>query len=141
MRRKKGTLKFVAVFLGALFAAALLYALTVQSVFEGGEGYELYCGTSSAEIIRTKNPALMKFLRPDVCGESARYKGDLHAEFIERFSAEIRFTEEAAGVVNYYLYAPDLGHGVLICGHEVNLHIAVSGEQTAIGTPIIFGGF
>lgn len=70
-----------------------------------------------------------------------RYTGDRAEELISRFRAKILFTEEAAGVVNYYCYSPLLKNTVLIGGKTVNLHIACSGSETAAGTPVIFGGF
>ena len=104
-------------------------------------GYELYCGTSSAEIVFTETPALDKLFRLDVRGESARYEGDVSAELMRKFGAKLLFVEEAAGVVNYYLYSEKLPRGVRLNGREVNLHIAVGEGRTAAGTPIIFGGF
>ena len=51
------------------------------------------------------------------------------------------FTETEGGVTNYYLYSEKLGEGIALGGYVVNLHIAVRGERTAVGTPMIFGGF
>lgn len=122
----------------AVFAVLLIHA----PVFEKGESYELYFGANSSALSAyTQNPLLDKLLLGGVAGESVRYTGDRYEEIKERFSAELLFTEEACGVVNYYLYSPMLGGGVLLCGQTVNLHVAVSGEQTAAGTPLIFGGF
>ena len=82
---------------------------------------------------------LYKLFTP-VAGESARYAGDRCEGIREQFSARLLFTEEVCGVVNYYLYSPRLGEGVVLNGFLVNLHIAVGEEQTAVGTPLIFGG-
>ncbi len=121
----------------AFFAALLLHA----PVFEGGKGYELYLSPSSSSLtVQSGDPARDKLFLP-VRGESVRYDGDRRDELLTRFRAEILFTEEAAGVVNYYCHSPVLGEGVELNGWEVNLHIAVSKAQTAAGTPLIFGGF
>ena len=134
---KGGSVLLIAL-LCALFACALLRV----PVFEGGEGYELYLGgSSSATIVSTQIPALDKLLHMGVKGESARYEGDLYEALKDRFHAKLLFTEEAAGVTNYYLLSPSLGPGVLLAGRRVNLHIAVGRGQTAAGTPLIFGGF
>ncbi len=138
---RTGTLKLILLLALCLFGAGGLYALMAAPVFEPGLSYELYMGTSSADIVETASPALEKFLRPDVRGESTLYEGNVKAALEKKFSAKLLFTEEAAGVVNYYYYAPSLGHGIAINGHAVNLHIAVSAEMTKVGTPVIFGGF
>ncbi len=134
-------LKIAGILLAAALAGGLLWTAQSSPVFEQGLSYELYTGTSSAEIIQTSAPALIKLLRTDIRGESTRYAGDRRAELLEKFSAKVCFTEEAAGVTNYYCYTPSLGHGMALNGHIVNLHIAVGEEYTAVGTPVIFGGY
>lgn len=141
MRRMCSGVKVVTVMLSVLLCMLVAYALLRRPVFEGGEGYELYCGTSSAEIILPENPALTKLFRFDVRGESVRYEGDAYETLKEKYAAELLFTEEASGVVNYYLYSKKLPKGIMLCGKEVNLHIAVGKGKTAAGTPVIFGGF
>ena len=124
--------------LGAALFALLLYR---APVFTKGEGYELYFGTSSsAQCVRTEHPALLK-LQYSIKGESVRYAGNKYEEIKEQFDATLLFTECVNGVTNYYMYSPRLGDTVSIGGYAVNLHVAVSGEQTAAGTPLIFGGF
>ncbi|MCM1441738.1 MAG: hypothetical protein NC131_21385 [Roseburia sp.] len=128
----------IALSLGAALFALLLYR---APVFEKGSGYELYFGTSSsAQCVRTENPLLYK-LTCAPKGESVRYEGERYAELKEKFGATLLFTENVCGVTNYYLYSPILGEPVFLNGHAVNLHLAVSAEQTAAGTPLIFGGF
>ena len=137
LRSVKGVALIVLAVLCALFGC-LLRRLPV---FEEGECYEFYRGTSSAEIVPSDFPVRDKLLLGPVRGESVRYAGDRAEELIGRFRATLLFTEEAAGVVNYYLYSPALGEAVLLRGMPVNLHIAVSERGTAAGTPLIFGGF
>ena len=111
-----------------------------RALFEGGYGYEFSRGaSSSAGIERAEDPVLYKLLTP-VAGESVRYAGDRYEALKAQFGAELCFTEEACGVKNYYLYAPRLGGGIRMGEHVINLHIAVSGSQTAVGSPVIFGG-
>lgn len=127
----------------ALVGACGLFALLLHHspVFEMGERYELYYGTSSSRITVNASPLKDKLLSGKVTGESVRLTGDRREELEIRYSAELLFTEEACGVVNYYYYSPALGGGVRLGEYCVNLHIAVSKEQTAAGTPLIFGGF
>ncbi|MBR7186087.1 MAG: hypothetical protein IKD43_01105 [Clostridia bacterium] len=141
MRTVKSMLKVMAVVILSLVCVLFAYALRRAPVFEEGIAYEFYRGTSSAEIVLSENPALTKLFAVDIRGESVRYAGDRYEEIAEEFKATLLFTESAAGITNYYLYTPMLERGVFLAGHEVNLHIAVGGGQTAAGTPLIFGGF
>ena len=138
MRGAFMTIKAFIVTAVVIFCVLFVYALTSVSVFPDGERYEYYTGTSSEEIIVSRSPYKKLFLS-DIKGESVRYTGDKAEELISRFRAKILFTEEAAGVVNYYCYSPLLKNTVLIGGKTVNLHIACSGSETAAGTPVIFG--
>lgn len=134
---------FLQIALVALSAACGLFALLLHRspVFEQGERYELYYGTSSSRISVNANPVADKLFLGDVTGESVRFAGNRREEIETRYRARLLFREEACGVVNYYYYSPVLGEGVRIGGYVVNLHVAVGDEQTAAGTPIIFGGF
>lgn len=123
-------------------ACAACAAFRRAPVFEGGYGYEFYLGeSSSAQIVRTPSPALQKLFLCGVRGESVRYEGDVSQELLSRFRAEVVFSEEADGVLNLYCRSPLLREEIALCGHAVNLHIAVGRGQTAAGTPLIFGGF
>ena len=128
---------FTALALGSLF---IVYALLHAPVFERGERYEFYTGTSSEEIVLARSPFEKLFLS-GIKGESVRYSGDRAEELIKRFRAKVLFTEEASGITNYYCYSPLLERSVVLSGEKVNLHIAVSADKTAAGTPVIFGGF
>ena len=110
-------------------------------MFSSGESYELYLGESStAPFVSSRNPLLDKFAL-NVRGESVRYLGNRYEQLKEKFHAELLFTETVCGVENRYLYSSLLGDTVTVNGYAVNLHVAVSAEQTAVGTPLIFGGF
>lgn len=124
----------------ALLLAAGAALLLHAPLFPEGKNYELYLSPSSSSLVLlTDDPVRDKLFCP-VMGESVRYDGDKKDELIARFRAEILFTEEAAGVTNYYCYSPLIGGGISLNGYTVNLHIATSREQTAAGSPIIFGG-
>ena len=104
MRGAFMTIKAFIVTAVVIFCVLFVYALTSVSVFPDGERYEYYTGTSSEEIIVSRSPYKKLFLS-DIKGESVRYTGDRAEELISRFRAKILFTEEAAGVVNYYCYS------------------------------------
>ena len=141
MRRFLCFLRAAGTVLGCIACAVFALLLLHAPVFAGGEGYEVYYGDSSSCLIeRTDEPLLTK-LAGGVKGESARFAGDRYEELKARFHAELLFEEEACGVTNYYLYSPDLGGGVYLNGYLVNLHIATGKEETAAGTPLIFGGY
>lgn len=133
-------LRCAAVLAASFLCAAAAYALTRFPVF-GGDKYEFSrSGSSSASIERAENAFFYKLFTP-VAGESARWAGDVHGELLDSFRAEVLFTEEACGVVNYYCRSPYLGAGIALNGVRVNLHIAVGCAETAAGTPVIFGGY
>lgn len=128
--------------LTALICLLFLCLLYCSPVFAEGKGYTFYLGeSSSARAVASDMPVLDKLLLGNVRGESAEYEGDRYEELKARFRAELLFSEKADGVENYYLYSPVLGECVEIGGKKVNLHIAVRKESTAVGTPIIFGGY
>lgn len=141
MRKTLQTLK--AILTLALVCLCVFFALCLwcSPVFEKGESYEVSFGASSSAQTKRTDAPLFEKLTGAVAGESVRYAGNRYEAIKEKFGATLLFTEEACGVVNYYLYSPALGNGVELCGRKVNLHIAVSSGQTAAGTPIIFGGF
>ena len=141
MRKTLQAAKAIITLLLAILCALFALVLCYSPVFDMGEVYEVSYGlSSSAQTKRTENPLFEK-LTGAVAGESVRYAGDRYEALKEKFGATLLFTEEACGVTNYYLYSRDLGEGCAVGGYLVNLHIAVSEEETAVGTPLIFGGF
>ena len=77
-----------------------------------------------------------------VAGESTVCMGGSRAVAeAEEVGADPLFAERAGDVVNYYYYAARLSGAVALCGHAVNLHIAVGGGRSAVGSPLIFGGY
>lgn len=138
LRRILSGIVFVAL---AAACGAFTLLLHHSPVFERGERYELYYGASFSRMTVNASPLKDKLLSGKVTGESVRLSGDKREELEARYMAKLLFTEEACGIVNYYYYSPVLGGGVRLGEYCVNLHVAVSGEQTAAGTPLIFGGF
>lgn len=141
MRRFFAMLKAVLSVLAAVGCAVFFYLLFHTPAFEQGKNYTYYLGASSSSLmVESASPVVDKLtLHP--AGESTVYSGDCYKEIKARFHAKLLFTEEAGGVVNYYLYSGDLGSGLNLNGYCVNLHIAVKSTETAVGTPLIFGGF
>ena len=140
--RLKEILKTAGIVFLCVLSALFALALHSSPVFERGDGYEISLGaSSSAEQIVTDNPLLVKMFSLSAKGESVRYEGDRYEELKSAFDAELLFTETEGGVTNYYLYSSRLGGGIALGGYLVNLHIAVRENRTAVGTPIIFGGF
>ena len=62
-------------------------------------------------------------------------------DILQKYSASVRFEEQAGGSHSYYCYTSKWMDGIQIGGEFVNLHIAFHGDSCAVGTPIIFGGF
>ena len=139
----RGLFSAIKAFVLTVMAAAcvfFVYALSNSPAFSEGTRYEFYTGTSSDTVLLSRSP-LDKLFLPETKGESVRYRGDRAHEILTQFGAEILFIEEAAGVTNYYCYSSALKNGLDLNGKQVNLHVACNGEETAAGTPIIFGGF
>ncbi len=127
----------------ALVAACafFLFAVLRSPVFEQGENYTFYLGeNSSARAVTARSP-LAKLFLGEVKGESAVYRGDRYEELVQKYGANLLFTESVSGVTSYYLYSPKLGGGLSLGGEVVNLQIAVRDGQTVVGTPLIFGGW
>lgn len=104
-----------------------------------------YLDSASSQGLRKEELTLRDFSR--IKGESVRF--DLADEdgetlvnrLIEEYNATVLFTEEVSGVVSYYCYTPDWEEYLDLNGQRVNFHVAVSAEECAVGTPIIFDGF
>ena len=138
----KRAVKLAAVLLACLAAAGALFVLRHAPSFAGAARYTLFLGeNSSAEAVVLEGDALPLLLSPEVRGESAVYQSDCAEELLRAYRARVLFIEEAAGTVSRYCYSPFLGEGILLNGVCVNLHIAEGEGRTAVGTPVIFGGF
>lgn len=115
-------------------------------LFEPGEYYIFYSNGANSGAEMTLVPAedaraaRRNILR--LSGESTIYLDESRAfAEAEKYGAVLLFTERAGEVVNYYYYAARLSGAVALCGHAVNLHIAVGGGRSAVGSPLIFGGY
>lgn len=128
-------------FLLAVGCVVFVYFVYRSPAFGEGEQYTFYLGeSSSAQAVTSRSPSAKLFLG-GVKGESVTYSGDRYQEFCNKWRATLRFSEQAGGTTSYYLYSDRLGEGILLGGEEVNLQIAVDGEHTVVGTPLIFGGW
>lgn len=119
-----------------LFSAA-------EPAFAAGEYYILYLNSASSQatVYFSDCPAWDKLIRFDVAGESTVYAGDRSEALLCEYDAEILFSETVGNVTSYYCRSSRFRGGIHLNGVLVNLQIAVSEEQTAVGTPLIFGGF
>lgn len=135
-----------------LCAGVLLFlpvATHADTCFDPGEKYTFYCGSASSQaqaVVCGGEVAVYYryFLGESVKGESTVYAdgGPSAAEILASFDARLCFKEEAAGTTGYYCYSPRLGETVEAGGYEINLHVVVRADgKTAVGTPLIFGGF
>jgi hypothetical protein len=77
-----------------------------------------------------------------VTGESCVVSAEYSAkEIMDRFNAELLFTERTETGVNYYCYSNKIKYKKTINGEIINLQISVTDTQTKIGAPLIFGSF
>ncbi|RXZ62014.1 hypothetical protein ESZ91_06390 [Candidatus Borkfalkia ceftriaxoniphila] len=129
-----------------LMLAALPQIMNKSLLFKKGTSYTLYAGSVSSNarmiVCGEGKEFLTKLFTREVTGESAAY-ADKGAAFFEAERLETRFLieESAAGVTNYYGYSPRLSGGVTLFGERINVHVAVSERGSAIGSPLIFGGY
>lgn len=137
--KKRSFLKELVVIALCVVCALALYIVWHVPSFAMGNSYTYYYGTNSSALMSTVTEFTWK--GSGVCGESVVYSGTVDRELLERYRATVLFSEEVCDVVNYYCYSPLFSSSIFLCGEAVNLHIAVGHEQTAVGTPLIFGGF
>ena len=139
-------MRFIKLSITALSAALIIFAIAAlpqRICFDGGADYVFYCGTSSADckVVRASgNAKLTRLFLSNVCGEGAEFKELDIDKFLSGVGGKIIFSENAAGITNYYCTA-DLPYSVAIDGTVINLHIAVCEGVVKVGTPIIFGGY
>lgn len=137
---------------GCFCAGILLFlpvALHADTCFAPGEEYTFYCGSASSEartvVCRGELAVYYRYvLGGEVKGESTVYaaEGPSAAEILASFEARLCFSECVAGTTGYYCYSAKLGDTVRVNGYAVNLHVVVRADgATAVGTPLVFGGF
>lgn len=115
-------------------------------LFKTGTSYTIYAGSASsnAKIILCKEgrELFTKLFTGEVTGESAAYaQTETAVAEAKRLGARFLFSETAAGVTNYYGYSPRIAGGIILYGKKINVHVAVSEHGSAIGSPLIFGGY
>ena len=136
-------LKMLLLTLSALLIIAAAGALPVKPCFKDGGNYTFYCGTSSADcktVTATISPAAEKLRLKNICGESVDFENFDLDGFLSAYGAEVVFTEELDGGVNYYCTA-NLPYSVNLYGKTINLHVCVRGGNARAASPIIFGGY
>ena len=131
----------------ALVAAVLLGGWAISAcklrAIEGERVFYLH--SASSQGLRKEELSLKDFA--NITGESVRFSFEskdcegLVDEILQRYDAKILFTENVAGVTSYYCYTDDWKNGLELRGVTVNLHVAISETECAVGTPIIFDGF
>ncbi len=108
---------------------------------EGERTFYLHSASAWAE----QKSSLCIFELPLVQGESVECfiaSGEKFLEkTLEKYAAQVCFTECVNEILSYYCYSAKLGEGIVLNGVAVNLHVAIQGGRAVVGTPIIFGGF
>ncbi len=130
----------IALTLSAATFFAIAFLNTTAFPFEGGKEYYLYTPSSQSQIKKQVSVLDLPFIRGEsVTIESA--SNELLEELLTKYGATVVKVEEFLDGVSYYCYSPKLKGGLVIDGRMVNLQVAVKGERTVLGTPIIFGGY
>ncbi len=108
--------------------------------FSALTGTRAYYSSASSQAERKSELSYLDIAR--VKGESVTLSKEISVEeLLASYEAELCFIEEAGGVTSYYAVSPKWSDGIVVNGEFVNLHIAVAENRTAVGAPIIFGGF
>ncbi|MBQ8685306.1 MAG: YwmB family TATA-box binding protein [Clostridia bacterium] len=130
----------------ACFVGACLFFRSVNacklSEISGERSFYLYSASSQARIVNELTLADLSHIK----GESVRFilresPESVLQTIVERYDAQILFSERVGGVVSYYCYTEKWGNALSVGGEAVNLHIAFSDGLGTVGTPIVFGGF
>ena len=145
---------FICVALALIFSLLIAVSIKTANVFRlsalEGERTFFLGSASSQALIKTELilSDLSKVKGECVSFALETYEGgryllsdDIASAIAEEFDAKILIKEEVADVTSYYCYTPRWGDEILLAGQPINLHVAVSKTQCAVGTPIIFGGF
>ena len=144
----QGLKNFIVLLLACLFAACACVGVKALGACRlsalGGER-TFYLDSLSSQALIKRELSLPDLFR--VRGESVVFEVDKNTAVVEEiigyYGGELLFSENACGVVSYYIYVPAWGGGVAVGGRLVNLHIAndEGAGRCAVGTPLIFGGF
>ena len=121
-----------------------IYAENSKPIFSGyAKNFEVYQSRGSiSSAIKNCTALDMLFMRK-VQGEGCKVsESEFDLElFLSDFNAKIVFIEQVDGITSYYAYSPKVKYLENIGERVVNLHVAVSGEQVTLGSPIIYGSF
>lgn len=104
-----------------------------------------YLDDSSSQGVRKEELSILDVFRVE--GESVRFARTEETEvalverILDTYGAKVLFSETVCGTTSYYCYTGAWQNGIDLNGTTVNLHIAVSENVCAVGTPIIFDGF
>ena len=141
-------------FILTIFALAVcgvfVLGLYVKRVikFEDLQGQRtFYLDSTSSQSLLKEKISWLDF--PRIRGESVCFSlqdktqtaEEILHSIMEKYNAEILFSEEAEGVISYYAYTDEWTDHVRVEDKKVNLHVALSATQCVVGSPIIFGGF
>ena len=142
---------FIKLTLALVFSLACFFCVKAANVsrlsFLQGERTYYLDSASSQSLIKTQLTAwdLFRVHGESVCFtiEEREEKDGFARSLVESLGGAILFIEEMDNTISFYAYIPTWGNGISINGRKVNLHIAVSKENSGckVGTPIIFGGF
>ena len=129
-------------FLAAAMVLAALY-LPKSPAFDETGVYTLYRYSASSLSTQENLTGGVIFNARSVEGESVMYLSDAFSlsELLEKYDADLLFSEQAGDVICYYAYSPALSYRATLYGVTVNLQIAVENQRITLGTPLIFGSF
>ncbi len=110
----------------------VLYGLAEKTEFCIGDG------GSSSKIIELQNDGVAFFCK--AYGETVTVEDVSKDEIFKIFSARLVKVEKIESGTSYYGYSDKIKYCATVGGERVNIHVFV-GEETKVGSPLIFGGY
>lgn len=123
------------VLLGALFLVVGI-RLYNNGLMNCGFAGELYYGTFDTVKAETQPLLVEGPHRMDIVGDE-----NTALEVIKNLSGKLLRKENIGEMTIFYAFSPRLIQPCSIKGQEVNLMIAVSNGNVAIGTPLLYGSY
>ena len=130
-----------------LLAVVLVFGVSFayrKPLFSGKENkVEVYLNSPSS-LAQIKSVSVLEYYNlTNIVGESVQIdaKNFQLNEFLDKYSATVKFTEKTLQGVSYYAYSPKIKYKKVVNETLVNLQIHISDKSVKVGSPIIFGSF
>ena len=122
----------------------VFYNLNNKPLFSKySESFTVYVGDGGSLCKMVSVNYTGYFKQGKINGESCSFESssfDLN-DFFSKFGAELVLVESTQTQTSYYAFSPKIKYIQKIDNKWVNLHVSVSENRVAVGSPIIYGSF